>query len=153
MDVTARRLETRDIWAVAKILRACQPEVMAALDAARRGPDGTQLAFGAIDWEALGLPLVFSLLEQAPTSVRELLASLADIEPAELDALPPATTFDLIAQVAEGEDWAAFLAPLSKMLSIRALRSTSSSTATAGETTTLPRLQQPATSKRSRAAG
>lgn len=143
MAISVRKIKTRDLWLISRILLHMRTEVTVAIE-------GAMTRGEKLDWEQLGLPIVFDLLEQADTNLSELLAGMGGMSIEEFADLDATDTADLIAEVVTQvmEDGPRFLAPFSKMLSIRAPTSTASNPATAGPTTPLETLRQPATSKR-----
>jgi len=155
MDSRTYALTYDDFCRLAVVVADLEPRITDEL-ARMADPVSGRVAFASIDWEALGLPLIFALLRQTDSNLRAFLAGVAGDSVEEFGQRPIADVMGIVRSVIDGlkaEDWSAFLGLFGAMSANQAPTSTASSTATAGETATLQPLRPDATAKRrSRAA-
>lgn len=154
MEIRTGTLDYDGFCALAAVVADLEPGLMEQAQG-YRDPATGRIQWGAIDWEQLGLPLLFDLLGQANTNLRLLIAAVADVSPDEVGAIPLPRVLRLIREVIQSlkdEDWSDFLQLFGAITASQAPTSTASSTATDGPIATLAPLVQPATSSARRAA-
>lgn len=133
--VQARRLMAKDLFTLARIVRACRADVERAIRETRAvtlAPLGSlggdeplpALATPETDWVQLGTTVLFGLLEQADGGIRSWLADMAGLKPAQFDELPLGELLALVEQVVGQEDWPGFLGRLSAIFASSTARAT-----------------------------
>lgn len=109
MAVEARQLQTKDLFAAARIFKDARADVLATIaETKATNPEATQ--------EEMGFALIFGLLNQADTSVRALLSDIAQRTPEQFDVMPLTDLMSLIEQIVGQEDWSGFLGRLSTVV-------------------------------------
>lgn len=115
--IQARKLETRDLWTIARIARNSEAEVRQL--AQEHAPTLLRLrnsepgAFSEAQQVNMGISIVFALLNQVDSGIRPWLADMANMEVDEFDRRPLGDVFELVGQIVKQEDWPGFLGHVS----------------------------------------
>ena len=114
MDITVRRLQTRDLFALARIIRDCTAEARQRLLASVASTDGDgDVTF---DRETFVLALFEAAVDQEQ-AFYGLLADLAGMTPEALASAPLEVPLTILETVAAQEDFPAFLTRLRRLVS------------------------------------
>lgn len=136
MEYEVRRLQTKDLFRVAKIIRQCTGPVRAAMGAAMvvTDPETGQQGIALNDPAAIGFALFEAMVDQ-DAAIKELFADLVGMKPEKFDREPFDALVVILERVMEQDDLPAFLSRVTGLASkISGERSISSSLATVGAT-------------------
>jgi ribosomal 50S subunit-associated protein YjgA (DUF615 family) len=103
LDLQVRPLKTKDFFKVASILGKMTKTAL------------SELSF-TTDEKKIGFVFVHSAFQYAETDIRELLADLVNIKPAELDELPFDTPLLIIEKLQEQEDLKRFFTKVGRLM-------------------------------------